>query len=168
MVWAAPRWSRYHPLHQGPASTLAPLVTPPPSGHPPGISSYASRLPLMPNQPSRDWSLGHSSRASTHSLSAPLGPVGASRTYILYTLIYHPFFCIMTQVSLGYWRSSLQCCYFHLRTLILGYGAPLTRRPGATGAAGSPRTLILGIRCPKHSLSFGPLMGSPRTSFSGS
>ena len=101
---------------------------------------------------------------------------------MLYTSIYHPFFCIMAQVSLGYWRSSLQCCYFHIRTHILGYGAPRTRRPGATGVAGSPRTLILGTRCPtssrtlilgtrcpKHShLSYGPLLGSPRTSFSGS
>ena len=49
---------------------------------------------------------------------------------MLYTSIYHPFFCIMAQVSLGYWRSSLQCCYFHISTRILGSGAPHTRRPG--------------------------------------
>ena len=99
---------------------------------------------------------------------------------MLYTSIYHPFFCIMAQVSLGYWRSSLQCCYFtfepsfrdtvptHLPAQSHGLSRLTLHPHSGIQCPTSSRTLILGIRCPKHSLSFGPLMGSPRTSFSGS
>ena len=166
MVWAALRWSRYHPLHQGPASTLALLVTPPPSGHPPGISSYASRLPLMPNQPPP----GLVSRTFVPCL-----------THVCYILRY-------IALSSASWPRSHWATGGESPVLLLSYSHPHsgircpTHPPaGATGSAGSPRTLILGIRCPtssrtltlgircpKHSLSFGPLMGSPRTSFSGS
>ena len=71
------------PLHQGPDSTLITLATPLSSRLPPGITSYASGLLLLPkSNPRRLVSLfihlRHPSRASAYYRQPAPGPVGAA------------------------------------------------------------------------------------------
>jgi len=171
------------PTHPTLGLGRAPVVMIPPFTPGPGFYSSPAGHSTAQRPSSRHLQLCLS--ATTHAQPTPLGLVSRTSvpclTHVCYILRY-------IALSSASWPRSHWATGGESPVLLLSYSHPHsgircpTHPPaGATGSAGSPRTLILGIRCPtssrtltlgircpKHSLSFGPLMGSPRTTFSGS
>ena len=144
------------PLHQGPASIQAPLATLPPSGHPLGISTYASRLPLLPGQPGRI-GLSDFCPVQAPTLSAPTWHRGVTCSHVT-IYIYIPLFASwptfhcttaakspvdFSHVSTSSPRSGTRC---PTQTLSRRASAP---RGSTTSRTSSPRS---GTRCPTQTL----------------